>query len=151
MRLLIGLDGSDLALDAARASLAVLRQDATVTLVRVVRRPVPATVITGIAPAEALVMADAGPDDEAAARLKTEAAEDLAASASALGVSADRRVLVGDPGPEMCALAASEEFDLVVVGSHGSGFLKRVLLGSVSHHVLHHAPCPVLVVRGGER
>ena len=37
--------------------------------------------------------------------------------------------------------------DVVVLGSHGHGWLQRVLLGSVSHHVLHHAPCPVLVMR----
>lgn len=38
--------------------------------------------------------------------------------------------------------------DLIVVGSHGYGFLSRVLLGSVSDFVIHHAPCSVLVVRG---
>ena len=37
--------------------------------------------------------------------------------------------------------------DVVVLGSHGHGWLQRVLLGSVSHHVLQHAPCPVLVMR----
>jgi nucleotide-binding universal stress UspA family protein len=57
-------------------------------------------------------------------------------------------VVHGDPAIEICRVAEEGQFDLVVIGSHGSGFLKRVLLGSVSHHVLHHAPCPVLVVRG---
>ncbi len=37
--------------------------------------------------------------------------------------------------------------DLIVVGSHGYGFLDRVLLGSISDFVVHHAPCSVLVVR----
>ena len=37
--------------------------------------------------------------------------------------------------------------DLIVVGSHGYGFWKRALLGSVSDAVVHHAPCSVLVVR----
>jgi nucleotide-binding universal stress UspA family protein len=36
---------------------------------------------------------------------------------------------------------------LVVVGSHGRGKLTEAILGSVSQSVIHHAECPVLVVR----
>ena len=39
------------------------------------------------------------------------------------------------------------EADVIVVGTHGHGWLKRVLIGSVSTHVLHHVACPVLVIR----
>ncbi|MEV4471884.1 universal stress protein [Nonomuraea sp. NPDC049504] len=44
---------------------------------------------------------------------------------------------------------ASEETDLLVVGSHGRGALSSALLGSVSRGVLHHARCTVAVVRTG--
>ena len=37
--------------------------------------------------------------------------------------------------------------DVVVVGSHGRGFLGRVLIGSVSEYVVRHCTAPVLVVR----
>ncbi len=43
--------------------------------------------------------------------------------------------------------ARAWEADLIVVGSHGYGFWDRMLLGSVSDAILHHAPCSVLVVR----
>jgi nucleotide-binding universal stress UspA family protein len=36
---------------------------------------------------------------------------------------------------------------VIVVGSHGHGFLSRVLIGSVSEHVVRHTTRPVLVVR----
>jgi nucleotide-binding universal stress UspA family protein len=38
---------------------------------------------------------------------------------------------------------------LIVVGSRGLGPVKRLLVGSVSESIVHHAKCPVLVVRGG--
>lgn len=40
--------------------------------------------------------------------------------------------------------------DMVVMGSRGMGPVRRVLIGSVSEGVVHHASCPVLVVRGGD-
>ena len=41
----------------------------------------------------------------------------------------------------------SREAQLVVVGSHGRGNLADSILGSVSQTVIHHAECPVLIVR----
>ncbi len=41
----------------------------------------------------------------------------------------------------------SKEAQLVVVGSHGRGRLAESILGSVSQSLIHHAECPVLVVR----
>ena len=59
------------------------------------------------------------------------------------------RVLTGDPAAELLRLAAGA--DEVVVGSHGTGRFTRLLIGSVGGRVAEHAPCPAVVVRGGER
>jgi nucleotide-binding universal stress UspA family protein len=40
---------------------------------------------------------------------------------------------------------------LLVIGSHGRHGLSRFLLGSVSHDVIVHAPCPVMVLRIADR
>ncbi|MEO3809007.1 universal stress protein [Sphaerisporangium sp. B11E5] len=64
------------------------------------------------------------------------------------GVDVRDEVVVGHPVPALTE--ASEQADLVVVGSRGKGPLAS-LLGSVSHGVLHHAHCPVAVVRPPEQ
>jgi universal stress protein A len=44
--------------------------------------------------------------------------------------------------------ARSVGAELIVMGSHGRTGVKRLLLGSVAEHVLRHADCPVVTVRG---
>lgn len=57
-----------------------------------------------------------------------------------------RRLLVhGRPAP--CLLEQAQQAQLVVVGSHGRGELAGLVLGSVGKVLVHHAPCPVAVVR----
>jgi nucleotide-binding universal stress UspA family protein len=59
-----------------------------------------------------------------------------------------RRVVVRDrPAHGLIQQATGNKAQLVVVGSHGRGSAAGLVLGSVSHAVLHHAPCPVAVVR----
>jgi nucleotide-binding universal stress UspA family protein len=43
-------------------------------------------------------------------------------------------------------LDAAANADMIVVGSRGAGGFKRLLLGSVSSQVTHHAQCPVVVI-----
>ena len=56
------------------------------------------------------------------------------------------RVAAGDPAGEL--VSASRAADLLVVGCRGSGGFARLLMGSVSSQVTHHAGCPVVVIPG---
>ncbi|KAI9129676.1 universal stress protein [Acaryochloris sp. CCMEE 5410] len=55
---------------------------------------------------------------------------------------------LGNPGPQICERAKDWHADLIVVGRHGRTGLKELFLGSVSNHIVHHAPCSVLVIQG---
>lgn len=58
------------------------------------------------------------------------------------------RPLVVQGNPAQVLLDASGDADLLVVGSRGHGGFTEALLGSVSQHCVHHAQCPVVVIRG---
>lgn len=82
-------------------------------------------------------------------RLERElAAQAVVSRGRARGVNVRFLIWEGPPGEAVVEVAGSEQVDLVVVGSHGRGVVGRFLVGSVSEHVVRHAPCPVLVVRG---
>jgi nucleotide-binding universal stress UspA family protein len=60
------------------------------------------------------------------------------------------RLQLADHSPAADLVAASQEAQLVVLGSHGAGALRGALLGSTTHAVIHHSACPVLIERGRE-
>lgn len=53
----------------------------------------------------------------------------------------------GNIAEEILKIADKEKIDMIVLGSRGLGTAKEFLLGGVSHKVVHHAKCPVTVVR----
>ena len=75
------------------------------------------------------------------------AAQELVSRGRAAGVRVTFLIWEGEPGEAIVDAARSEQVDFVVVGSHGRGSVGRFFLGSVSDHVVHNAPCPVVVVR----
>jgi nucleotide-binding universal stress UspA family protein len=64
------------------------------------------------------------------------------------GVGCHTFKLEGIPGEAICKLAADREARLLVIGAHGWNSIGRLIHGSVSTYVLHHATTPVLVVHG---
>lgn len=75
------------------------------------------------------------------------ARDELKSLAKDAGVPVDTRVELGVPADVICELAERLSVDLIVIGARGLSPGTRWLMGSVSDRVVHHAPCPVLVVR----
>ena len=58
-------------------------------------------------------------------------------------------ILFGSPDSRIVETAEEMKADLIIIGSHGYKQWERLLLGSVSDSVVHHAHCSVMVVRTG--
>jgi nucleotide-binding universal stress UspA family protein len=146
MKVIVATDGSAAAIDAARRAVGLLRPDAQIVLV---------TVIPDLEDPLETAGGFEGPlvTEEEARRDFAEAAgagnAALTRTAAALDEAVELRLVPRDedPGHAIAAVAEQEHADLVVIGSGGKGFIHRLFTGSVSDVVIHHAPCPVLVVR----
>lgn len=133
-RIVVGVDGSPTAQRALRWALDLARP--AHAEVEVVHAWTPVVLGGPFAP----VVVDTETWSDAAVRTLDQAvaAEDTS------GVHVTRNLSCN--GAASAILDAADGADLVVVGSRGRGGFAGLLLGSVSHQVAHHAPCPIVVV-----
>jgi nucleotide-binding universal stress UspA family protein len=73
-------------------------------------------------------------------------ADDAAAAVAELQPSLETEALEVHGQPADVLLAQGAEAALIVIGRRGLGGFRSLLLGSVSHQVVQHATCPVVVV-----
>ena len=62
-------------------------------------------------------------------------------------ITITERIMEGRAGEVIVEVANTEKIDLIIMGSRGLSDLEGLIVGSVTHRVLHAASCPVLVVR----
>jgi nucleotide-binding universal stress UspA family protein len=147
-RILVALDDSeatDVLVDWAHAL--AERFAARVTAVHVVGSAIMTHALAE--PGATMAVGGGMPDDAAAHEGVRRDADRWVRSLVAGGVAEDRvssEVAFGEPGQEILAAAERNGAELVVVGSHGAGRIRRMLVGSVASEVLRGARCPVLVV-----
>jgi nucleotide-binding universal stress UspA family protein len=133
---LVGIDGSPEALEAARQA-SVLTEG---RLVLLAAYDIATSLVGGTGPA-----VPAYYDEE---RQRSEAERMVAERAESERLaSAEGRIARGTSWGELIREVEREQHTLVVVGSHGQGRIKGIVLGSTATEVVHKAPCPVLVAR----
>jgi nucleotide-binding universal stress UspA family protein len=138
VRVVLATDGSPDAQAATRyLSIFPLPESAAVLVVSVV--DVPRSALDGVP-----VRGFREPAREEASRIAEQARAELAGRWPTTAVA----TVEGDPREAIVRVAEEWQADLVVLGARGLGAVERVVLGSVSLGVTHHADCPVLVVKG---
>lgn len=130
-RIVVGVDGSEPSQDALRWA----SQQAQVTGAELV-----AVIAWHLPEMYGYVGRDYGDDARKALEATLEKVIDPSSP-----VKVTTRVVEGRPAPVL--LDAAKDADLLVVGAHGHGVFEGMRLGSVSQHCVHHATCPVVVVR----
>jgi len=145
--ILVAVDGSDAAANAACKAVELLGRDHRYTVLEAID-VVPPSAATGLLgsgpgygtpPSPEMLMAET-------ARATAEAKDDIAVAIRRMRIEAHPIVEFGHPAEVIAETVGSNGIDIVVVGSHGKGLAERVFHGSVSHEVLKDLPCPVLVI-----
>jgi len=146
MRVVVATDGSDAAVDAAHRSIELLRPNADVVLVMVVPEKEDPMDDAGGMEGPTITPEQAEKHWEKVTRAGIAA---LNRTASGIDPDVDIQLVPADqaPGPVLVRIAAELHADVLVIGSGGKGVLRRIWSPSVSDYVVHHAHCPVLLVR----
>jgi len=142
-RILVAIDGSPHSDEALDAAIDLAKRYASELTVLSIAPLVPVYMPSG----NAYLAAPVTDTDTTPYRTLVEAAVKRARDggvSSVTGVCQDGVVI-----DEILAFLDAHPADLVVVGSRGMSAAKRLLIGSISSALVAHAPCPVLVVRGG--
>jgi nucleotide-binding universal stress UspA family protein len=141
VHVLVGTDGSRLAVHAAQLGISLLGRPDHVTVLSVLTDvPLPVDEDWETYPL---------PDEDGRLWQDHLAEIDAALERTAAvvgGVQVDQRVEGGDVARKICDVARELDVDAIIVGSHMRSGVGRFVRGSVSEHVVRYAPCPVLVV-----
>lgn len=140
MRIVIAVDGSPVANKAARqaARLAASLKQSPMVVVLAVDLPLAKAAAIALGP-EALAKYHA---DNFRTVLRGPGA-----SLRRLGIGYEEKTVVGEPAASIAKFCGREKADLLVMGSHGRGAAKSLLLGSVAMKVLSTATTPIMIVR----
>ena len=139
--IVVGIDGSG---HSRRALTWALKEAAT--------HQVPVTAVTVHSPVVGYLGTINYPEDQVLTQQARETAlKEVEEAIDQLGQPAPQvniLAVTGSPAQEL--LTAARDADLLVVGSRGAGGFARLVMGSISSQVAHHAKCPVVIIPARE-
>jgi nucleotide-binding universal stress UspA family protein len=147
-RTLVPLDGSEHSVHALETAIQIAKKcDGKITLIHVY-----SVLRVGVMPmamAEPVIL----PPDlvtklaETVRKAGVTILEEAEKKVKAEGIQSKALLKEGHVVEEILKAAKEENIDLIVIGARGLSTLKEIFLGSVSHGVALHAPCPVLLMK----
>lgn len=142
-KIIVPTDGSALALEAARYARSMAEKfESGIVLVHVIQNyyTLPAFSMPDTVTIPVSVLQDL----EASGKMVLEKTKELFDGFTG---QVDTRLEYGPPGKLLIDIALEEHASLIVMGRRGISGVTGLLLGSVSRHVLHYSPCPVLIIK----
>jgi len=139
-RILVAVDFSGFSRDAVRFALAISPDVRELHLAHVMPHP----------PSDPEGFFDPAAMEEVRSQIRDRLDEWAGELVKKEGVAMEAHVLVGEAAEELGSLGERIEPDLLAVGSHGLGFLGRLVIGSVSSRLVRSASCAVLVAPPAE-
>lgn len=140
VQIVVGVDGSDQSLRAARVAVGLARTHGSkLHLVTVVRPPEGWWGVVGSPP----------PAEALSASMERAQRSVLDTTLAALEVGDVDIVVteeIGDPAVALSSYCEQIGAGMLVVGRRGAGLVERIVLGSVADRLAHHAPCPLMIV-----
>jgi nucleotide-binding universal stress UspA family protein len=151
-KILVPVDGSKYSLDAAKYAAGIAKlTHAKVIVLHVVHLPTYAFTYSGSEGVSPVAIPTPLPvtlteDEKKAAKKIVDEVQEMG---EMTGVKVESKIVERHPSIPDAIIQFAEEngVDLIVMGTKGKTAIRRFLLGSVTESVVHHAHCPVLVVR----
>lgn len=140
-QMLLATDGSENALRAAKHAAALMKKN----------RDIKITVLNVRSPGENLVRFQPWISSQEIDDQMKKIAENVVGNTKAVfdeaGLKVNTKIIEGEPGKDIAAFANENGYGQIIMGSRGLSELSGIIMGSVSHQVLHFANCPVLIVK----
>ena len=140
MKILVPVDGSELALDAVHHALRLREEGLNAAFLL-------ATVQEPVLLYEVVLAPDAAVLERVSGAVGSRALAGAEALFDAAGVPFEREIGSGEPAPTLIEMSQRHGCDAIILGARGLGVLRSALLGSVSQGVLHASKLPVTVVK----